>query len=69
MFQTLSNLYSVFATSMKITHEDFIALHSLNSTKAQSITHTIEDNLLRLYIYHYSLRIVMFPATMVPVRW
>jgi len=51
MFQTLSNLYSVFAMSMKIIHEDFIALHSLDSTTAQSITHTIEDNLLRLYIY------------------
>jgi hypothetical protein len=31
-----------------ITHEEFIGLHSLDSTTAQSITHTIEDILLRL---------------------
>ena len=30
------------------THEEFIGLHSLESTSAQSITHTIQDLLLRL---------------------
>ena len=30
------------------THKEFIGLHSLESTTAQSVSHTIEDILLRL---------------------
>ena len=37
-----------YVNDQLITHEEFLGLHSLDSTTAQSTTHTIEDILLRL---------------------
>ena len=47
-------------------HEEFIGMHSLDSTTAQSITHTIEDILLRLSL---RLSIVTASAMMEQVLW
>ena len=50
-----SCLHSVFGDELHC-HEEFIGLHSMENTSAETIIHTIEDILLRLSLFLHKWR-------------